>query len=606
MRFYEPRFAATCILLVGMTIFAPATASGQNCPEVEAAKLNLTAFRSDLAKQIAQLQNIESIGPGTLADQDKVNTLRTVRTQELKNQLDQFEQDQKEQRALALSERNRQIADLSRERNELSARNEANLNARQALYNSLLASGAQTADLETGALEAERQVAELVTEKQRVIADLRSGKFCSECGRSAYEIEKAGGETFEQHLVSVGGRAIMRPEQIQARSDSYDQKISQARQQLQQLQDSIANERTSHNKKVTDTLSEITRLTVDGPAQVGALQRRLDTAIAASDQTLARIDQDIVTGRQRFADLETQRVQEVAALEQAIEANTAAYQGKVDQLKQAVAAKASAEAALKTAFLSAATSCQAEVVDAQQTALADDLSRRQQYAAARNDYADASYQDTLQRERARRGAIEAGTSLPVLTGNQEVSGLDRTLNAIGGTIRADYDGWRSGLGLRESAYYRQLDPTVRQKIDANIETFTSARNSARAVLSDSLGRFRKGANSALLRNALGQGNGISADLAAAVDGAKPSASGTLRRQLMPTIEAMAIETVVDARQIQEGRTFDPQERVTERGFARAYTYLLDPKRLGNAMIETFNETLDTFRASLPDEEGANQ
>ena len=139
-------------------------------------------------------------------------------------------------------------------------------------------------------------------------------------------------------------------------------------------------------------------------------------------------------------------------------------------------------------------------------------------------------------------------------------------------------------------------------MDDDIETLTSPTNTARAVLRDSIGRVRSGSAMALINNALGRGNGLAADLNSAVESGKPNPLKTAKNELMPTIDAIGIEAAVDARERQAGQPFDAQERVAERGYVRAMRYLLDRKKQGEAMIETYNEAMDTFMRSLDEDQ----
>lgn len=595
-----------------LTVFAicashvPSMAQAQNCPEVQSARERLVEFRSRKTQQMAALQQMEATGPQTLEGQDRLDKLRTERPGQIQAERDQFRTAKANKRAQLLADRNQRIATLSRQRDQLSARNAAELGAQQAKYNDLVAKGPQTADLEAQARAAAQRESSLAEEKRRVIADLRNGKFCSQCGRSAYEIEKSGTETFEQHLVSVSGYAVMRPEQIQARSDAYDQQIAQARSQAQQLQNSVSRTRSDHANATATALAEITRLKVDGPAAVAGLEQQIQSTIANSDRSLAAVDDEVRTGLQRFADMETQRASDERGLDAAISQKNAAYQKQLSELRQAVTDSEAAEAPLKASFLQAANQCRAVIVDAQQQAAEQDNERRHAYDEAQRHYADASYRAVLETEAARRSSLDAGNPPPVRLPTPSLASLQGALRSASGMIQSARRSWKEGLGLRETSYYRGLDASVRQKIDKNIETFTSARNITRAVLKDSIGRLRSGSNMALLRNALGVGNGVAPDLSAAVDAAKPSLSSTAKKQLMPTLEAMAIEAAVDARERQLGRSFDPQERVAQRGYMRAMAYILDRKKQGEAMIDTYSEAIDTFMVNLSKDSGESQ
>ncbi len=74
---------------------------------------------------------------------------------------------------------------------------------------------------------------QLSQEKNRVLGQLRSGHFCSECGRTAIEIENTG-VSFQQHLKDVRGKAIPAPpELINQKSEEYDNKIDAKKKEIE-------------------------------------------------------------------------------------------------------------------------------------------------------------------------------------------------------------------------------------------------------------------------------------------------------------------------------------------------------------------------------------
>lgn len=67
--------------------------------------------------------------------------------------------------------------------------------------------------------------ANLEDEKEKALAELRQGYFCSKCNRSKTEIERAG-EDFYEHLKRVGGHIVpASQEQIYAKEKEYNDKI---------------------------------------------------------------------------------------------------------------------------------------------------------------------------------------------------------------------------------------------------------------------------------------------------------------------------------------------------------------------------------------------
>lgn len=89
--------------------------------------------------------------------------------------------------------------------------------------------------------EAEAEPRRLQAEWERVLADLRGGYYCSQCNRSRTEIEAGGGETFEQHLVSVNGHPVPAPEElVEARRRDFASRIAAAQQRVDGFRARIA------------------------------------------------------------------------------------------------------------------------------------------------------------------------------------------------------------------------------------------------------------------------------------------------------------------------------------------------------------------------------
>ena len=578
-----------------------APASAEVCPGLSAASLALHDARVALWREQTALSQAEGAGPGTLADQDRLSDLRTKRPGEIAAELSQFKQDLSAKRSRTLAERDRRIADLTRQRDQLAARNEADLTAQQNKYNDLVANGAQTANLDSQIRDAKNQENNLRAEKQRVLADLNTGRFCSKCDKSAYEIEQ-GGTTFQAHLTSVNGVAVMRPEKIQARSDDYDRQIAQAGARRQQLERQLQDLRSQHDKSVRDTLAAITRLRTEGAASVASLGQQVADQTSGRASDVVTLDAELRTGEARFAEMETQRAAEETALAQSIDERTAEYTREVTALRDSLAAAETKIGPLQNALENVAASCRSSVSTTQESGVIRDTSRRQEIGRTQQVYQSASYEDARAREIARRAALDAGQPPPAPPPSTRLASLERSVRDAYGTVKEKVAGarksWREGLGLRETGFYTSLPPDVRTRIDKNIETFTSGRNTVRAVIKDSLGRLRSGSTMAVMRNAIGGGNGLSPDLAAAVDNAAPSMTGTLKRNLMPTIEAIAVETAVDSRERMSGHTFDRVERLAERGYVQTMAFILDRKKTGEALIQNVEQQLDIFMISL--------
>ncbi len=72
----------------------------------------------------------------------------------------------------------------------------------------------------------------LTTERRVSLNQLKQGKYCSQCNRSAIEIEKSG-VNFKQHLIDVNGKEIPAPEElIRQKAEEYNQKIKDLNDQI--------------------------------------------------------------------------------------------------------------------------------------------------------------------------------------------------------------------------------------------------------------------------------------------------------------------------------------------------------------------------------------
>jgi len=75
----------------------------------------------------------------------------------------------------------------------------------------------------------------LKSKEAQAIAELKAGRFCSQCGRTASEIE-ASGESFEQHLKDVDGHIVPAdPARIAAKQKEFDDEIASDQEQIDEL-----------------------------------------------------------------------------------------------------------------------------------------------------------------------------------------------------------------------------------------------------------------------------------------------------------------------------------------------------------------------------------
>ena len=92
-------------------------------------------------------------------------------------------------------------------------------------------------------LKEERSISEneLVTlrvERKRALEELRNGKFCSKCGRTASQIEREERVAFESHVISVQGyKRGPKPEEIKKVEDYYDRLINVLNEKIVRQED---------------------------------------------------------------------------------------------------------------------------------------------------------------------------------------------------------------------------------------------------------------------------------------------------------------------------------------------------------------------------------
>lgn len=122
----------------------------------------------------------------------------------------------------------------------------------------LCSSLVQAADYSQRISEIDQKIAELEAQKSRALRELKKGLYCSECKRTASEIERAERVSFEQHLRNVKGDAIPASnEVINRKAREYDQRIEalqRERAQLlnQQRQESERQEQARRNQIEAD------------------------------------------------------------------------------------------------------------------------------------------------------------------------------------------------------------------------------------------------------------------------------------------------------------------------------------------------------------------
>ena len=100
----------------------------------------------------------------------------------------------------------------------------------------------------------------LTTEKNVALSQLKQGKYCSQCSRSAIEIEKTG-VNFKQHLMDVHGK------EIPASSEVIKQKAEEYNRQIKDLGDQILTIKLNCNQNsiTSDLDNDATQNNSDNP-----------------------------------------------------------------------------------------------------------------------------------------------------------------------------------------------------------------------------------------------------------------------------------------------------------------------------------------------------
>lgn len=107
--------------------------------------------------------------------------------------------------------------------------------------------------------ELDAELDRLRREREQVLAELRSGFYCSKCMKSKTEIEQ-GGENFEAHLQRVAGTLVSAsPEQIAAKAQEYDSKIANLVKRIESEKKRFAattKERENENRTAWDQIQD--------------------------------------------------------------------------------------------------------------------------------------------------------------------------------------------------------------------------------------------------------------------------------------------------------------------------------------------------------------
>ncbi len=73
---------------------------------------------------------------------------------------------------------------------------------------------------------------ELEVERDQVLEDLRTARFCQGCGKTARELQKMGVTNSEQHFLDNGGTRPATPEEIAAKTEFYSTEVTRKSAQI--------------------------------------------------------------------------------------------------------------------------------------------------------------------------------------------------------------------------------------------------------------------------------------------------------------------------------------------------------------------------------------
>lgn len=203
----------------------------------------------------------------------------------------------------------------------------------QTAHREYLASYVGTAAVDAQIAQQNAELQRVRLERDEVLRDLQTGMFCSECGRSRYELEHDGdSESFEQHLRRVNGRPIAKPEVVQAKRAEYAQRIAALGGRIGQSQQRRTNIQAGHQRRLTAFATAGTQFNNDIQnldrylAQIGA---RLQTDIANLPHRRAALTRAVV-------EAERAHHAEIEQLQDRIDEAQEAHIARIDALQDSV------------------------------------------------------------------------------------------------------------------------------------------------------------------------------------------------------------------------------------------------------------------------------
>lgn len=607
---YARRRALPLFALLLANVSDPILAqTGADLASMRAAHTEVMKLKAEISREAAGLAAFHAQGVGTT---DAINALERFRidtSAEMKQASADLDTAFAQRRQNAYVAHQQALDQASAQRAQKRATWEAGHNERVAAYQLFVKNGDGTASLKQQLASIDRQVQDLQSEKALALDEIRKGLFCSQCSRSKSEIERQTGKSFDAHLTEVRGVAIGQSETFAAaKSLEFDQKIAGMRgsknavnQQIAAKNDQFVQESNQRAKQLEANFASYNSQEVTA-AQNDELRTAAtrDAALAQADNW--KVDQIAQLGA-RQADVD----QQIAAQQDKIQEQQKTFDDEVARRERVIEGLRQREPVLSTAFEGAANRVR-------QTALIEDVAERREEgdAAVRDrgaalgrlsNWVDADYTATLANARHRAGQA---ISWPVVAAAQVKADLSEKAawaerSLLGSAEEPDsIKGRVADWGARAKAQFRALPANLRDRITKNVETLGSPTNLSRATIRRSLGTLKSGITKAVLDRASGLSANLPAGLAAAIDAAKPDVAGTVKAELMPTLEEGLVEGYVSLQEQQRGSEFSPEDRTFARTETRFKFFGLNISKLPGVLKQTVDETFERVDAEFMD------
>lgn len=113
---------------------------------------------------------------------------------------------------------------------------------------------------ETEKLNALRlQLNAIIQEKDEVMDELRKGRFCNGCSRTASQLRSSGTPDVEGHFRANGGTSPAKPELLKQKEEEFNNKIAQKRKEIETFE-GAENEFTRKRADIAKQISDLTNL----------------------------------------------------------------------------------------------------------------------------------------------------------------------------------------------------------------------------------------------------------------------------------------------------------------------------------------------------------